>query len=399
MLPTYHPAPAELEHFMAGTLKVAERVRILLHLLSGCESCLDQIRPAVEDGPEIEAQCSAPAKDPEYDGAIDQALESTFRNWCVLQEEQGNETWQAKLASVDRLIAECWELRYRDPRKMVEKAKLAVLSAQRLSAPSHSRNLVIDCQAEAWAELGNAYRVAGDLKRAEQALTQATVLWEQGTGDPLLLAQITSFCASLCCDQRRFSIGFELLDQALGIYEEQGDRHMAGRTLITMSYVASCAGEPEQARRHLIQGLPFIDSERDSDLRAIALKNLVLYMVECDKFEEAMSLYEQLKRENALPADHLSQLKLLWIEGKILLGLDQPIDAEHLFWKVRQGFLERDLLYQAGLASLDIAVTQIYQNKIESAEILLQEVYEIFAALRIDREAIAAVLLLARVSF
>lgn len=398
MSPTYHPAPAELENFMAGTLKVSERVRILLHLLSGCESCVDQIRPLVEDDLNTEACRDALDKEPEYDWAIDRALESTFQNWCALQEEGGGETWQAKLASVDRLIAESWELRYHDPRKMVEKAKLAVLAAQRLSAPSHRRNLLIDCQAGAWAELGNAYRVADDLKRAEQALTQATLLWEQGTGDPLLLAQITSFCASLCCDQRLFSISFELLNQTVKIYEEQGDQHMVGRTLITMSYFASCAGEPEEARRHLIQGLPFIDSERDANLRPIALKNLILYMVECNKFEEAMSFYDQLKREGELPTDQLSQLKLLWIEGKILLGLDQPLDAEQLFWKVRQGFLERDLLYQAGLASLDIAITQIHQNKVESAEILLQEVYEIFAALRIDREAIAAVLLLARIT-
>jgi tetratricopeptide (TPR) repeat protein len=398
MTPTDHPELAELEQFLAGTLKVSERIRILLHLLSGCESCLDQIRPAGDDDLGPEERCDYPDKEPEYDWAIDQALESTLRSWCALQEERGDETWQSKLASVNLLISESRELRYRDPRRMVEKAKLAVLSAQQLSAPLHQRNLVIDCQAEAWAELGNAYRVADDLKRAEQALNQATVLWEQGTGDPLLLAQITNLCASLCCDQRRFPIAFELLNQSLRIYEEQGDQHMVGRSLITMSYFASCIGEPEQARQHLIQGLPFIDSERDASLRPIALKNLILYMVESGRLVEAKQFYEQLKQENALPTDPLNQLKLLWIEGKILLGLDEPFDAEQLFWTVRQGFLENDLLYEAGLASLDIAIAQIDQNNIESAEIVLKEAYQTFAALRIDREAVAAVLLLARIS-
>ncbi|HEX2644945.1 MAG TPA: hypothetical protein VHU81_18245 [Thermoanaerobaculia bacterium] len=392
MTPTDHPAPAELERFAAGTLSASARMRILLHLVSGCEACLGWIRPPAEI---LESKAPGAESD-EYDAAIDRALAAVLRQRRALRREPA-EAREIR-ASVERLLAESWDLRYDDPRKMVRKAELAVLAARRLAPPPQGRAVAADLQARTWAELGNAFRVADELKRADQALSQAMTLWEHGSGDPLLLARLADFTASLCCDQRRFAAAFELLGQARRIYEEQGDRHLAGRTLITMSYIASCAAEPEQALRYLMQGLPMIDSRRDANLLAVALKNLVLYKVECGQFAEAKHCYETFQRDRVLPQDPLSQLKLRWIEGKIFLGLAETAPAEAAFLEVRQGFLDQDLPYEAGLASLDLAIAWLYKNKTGRVQTLLQETYQIFSALEIDREAVAAVLLLVQAS-
>ncbi len=295
---------------------------------------------------------------------------------------------------MELLLSASREFRYRDPRRMVQVAELARMAADRLALHPRGGAAVADTRALAWIELANAHRVARDLPRAERAMKRALVLQQRGSGDPLLLARAADVTASLCCDQRRFAAAFEILEAARRIYHERQDDHLAGRALITMSHFAACDGEPRLALCLVIKGLTRIDPSRDPALAAIALKNLIVYLVDCGQLTRARKLLWRANVARALPDDPLSRLRLRWVEGRIEAGLGRPENAERCFLAARQGFEELELGYDAGLVSLDLAVTWLRQGRGLEVQRLVRQVYEVFAALQIDREAVAAVYLL-----
>ncbi len=119
----------------------------------------------------------------------------------------------------------------------VELAELAVEVAERLDSRCYGEALVGDAQALAWAYLGNARRIDCDLDRAEEALVHAERLYRQFEADLLTEAEILVFQASLRNAQGRFPKAVALLDRALRLYREAGDRHQEGRTLILKGMV------------------------------------------------------------------------------------------------------------------------------------------------------------------
>jgi len=169
----------------------------------------------------------------------------------VLKEAAARETSTTRRTELDlarcrRLIDECRALRYSDPETMVLTATLAVTLAERLAPGAANSAMLADLQACALAELGNARRVADDLAGSEADLSRALTRSAQGTGDPLLLARIMDLTASLYSDQRRFDEARLLLDAVYTIYQRKGDRHSAGRALISM---ASRSTTPSMSRR------------------------------------------------------------------------------------------------------------------------------------------------------
>ena len=80
---------------------------------------------------------------------------------------------------------------------------------------------MLDLRARAHAHLGNARRVLGELKAADDAfLRSRELLAQSGTGNTLVEAEILSLQGSLRLDQRRLDEAFELVDRALDLYRD-----------------------------------------------------------------------------------------------------------------------------------------------------------------------------------
>src|SRR5882757_11047230 len=92
-------------------------------------------------------------------------------------------------------------------------AALAQAAAHRLDPHEVRPEVIADTQARVWAELGNAYRLADLLDRAEAAFKSSVDALERGSGDPLLAAQIADRFASLLFHRRHFQEAFTLLDR------------------------------------------------------------------------------------------------------------------------------------------------------------------------------------------
>jgi hypothetical protein len=159
------------------------------------------------------------------------------------------------------------------------------------------------------------------------------------------------------------------------------------------------AGEPEEAIRLLQEGLGLLEEEREPGLELAAVHNQLMFLVDCGRFQEARKLLapnrRRLREAGAKGAGgRLNGFKVAWIEGRIAAGLQELPRAVATLRRVRRGLAEADLSYQAAVASLDLAVVLLRQGQAGEAELLVEEAAGTFLALRIEREALGAILML-----
>lgn len=294
----------------------------------------------------------------------------------------------------ESLLARSRACRHNDPEQMLLLAERAVAVASDLDPMEYGRELVADLRARTLSELANAYRVADDLEAAERAMRRATEWSSQGTQDPLLLARMMDLTASLRGAQRRFPEALVLLQAVYALYERHGDRHNAGRALISKGLFTGYNNDPERAIELLSAGISMIQPAADPKLVLSALHNLVGFMADCGRFRQAQRLLRRCREAYFAVGDRLSLLRLCWLEGRIAFGLGQLRRAERSLVQARQQFEQAGLINQAALISLDLAAVWLLQGKSRNTRHLIEEMVAVFRAQRIAREVLAALILL-----
>jgi hypothetical protein len=449
---TDHPTPVEIAGLVRGRLSHSRRRRLVAHLLRGCRRCSQLLVPALALTPSLvtrqggrqalrrapllpaapaaEAETALPAgSEEDYERPVMRACAAALRRRQELERERGGALAVGAAAGrsapgplaaspgdatpiatgavaaaearglggflrVEMLLAASADLRYTDAREMVRLAQLARLAAERLDEDRCDRAAVADLRARTWAELANAHRVADDLDQAERAMARAVACRASGSGDPWLVARIGTLMASLLADQRRFAEAALLLDQVHDFHWRTGDRHLAGRALIQRGIFAGYDNQPRAALVLLARGIALIDSGRDWRLAAQAVHAILWNLVSCRRFRQARI---HLWRSRALLVHHggpLYLLRLRWLEGRIHAGLGELDRAERALLATRAGFAAAASPYNAALASLDLAEVWLEQRKTREVRQLVDEMLGTFRALRIAREAMAALLIL-----
>ena len=410
----HHPCPAELEAFLLGQLPAREAARVVAHLLTGCASCRKQMEPLagvvltpnhIPDEP-VEVGT-------EYDFPLFRAFAAARRYAASLARERREaerDREDPPLREVPRsdagpkaerdwtlceqILARCRELRQDGPEARVAATSLAVSLAEGIAPGFRGSRQLADLQARAWAERGNARRVADDLSGAESDLSVALERARQGTGDPLLLARLLDLTASLRTDQRGFEEAAQLLDWVYRIYRTLGESHEAGRALISKSNTAFYALDLEEATRLLGRGLSLIDVNRDPSLVLVAVHNLLFHLIEAGEVQQAEKLLRQSRELYATYAGKMERLKVRWLDGRIAFRLGEQARAEKAFSEVRSGLEEAGLSYDMALVSLELAAVWLEQGRTREIRELLDETVATFQARGIRREAIAALLML-----
>ncbi len=405
---TEHPSVEKLREFSRGELDSAGVRAVVRHLLRGCQRCGALLAP------EVKAMFGFPlaaaevrAAEGAYDAALDSAATQTAAAaevWEDLRETAtaaggvardgniGNAGRTAGPMRFETLLEHCLTVRYDDPVLMVDLARSAAFLADRLDPRRYGEKQVADLRCRAWTELANAYRVAGRLYEAEGALETAAECHVTGSADELLGARLLEIQASLDADRRSFPEAMAALDEVYAVHLRYGDRHLAGRVLLKKGLYAGYDCEPERAIGLLEEGLAMIDREREPELVFGALHNLAHSLIECGRFEEA----RELLRCNRLgdPRGRTTQLAVRWLEGRIEGGLGNLERAERLLAEVRRGFEELDLRYKAALAGLELAAVHLHQERPDVARARALEAIEVFSVLGIERETLAALLVL-----
>jgi len=229
------------------------------------------------------------------------------------------------------LCRECVRLTAVDPDRAVESAELAVLVADVLKAddPSAAAQLY-QLRGYAWAHDGNARRVLGDLRNADESFAIAESWWEAGAlaaGDSLGYEPvILDLKASLRIAQRRFGEAFAALDRLVVIHTggsrpEHRDCHLAGRALVVKALGHGEMGEPEQAILLLEEAAGLLDAQRDPRLFLCLRHNLLWNLTTIGEYGQAKRMQPQvaaLCRELGNPLD---LMRLRWAEARIAAGL------------------------------------------------------------------------------
>jgi tetratricopeptide (TPR) repeat protein len=404
-----HPTPQELRAFAESELPKDRARLVVSHFTNGCETCsaeaaalLQLVR--IRRGPRE----TSPEKLRVYDEAFDRACETLQAGRLadsVSTADTGDPAWLQALAGVpvglrgaelvEALLDRAWSLRHERPAEMLRTARLAVLTTSGLSPEAWGASRVADLQCAAWACLGNASRVTGDLAQAQDALDHAATLFEAGTGDPLLRASLYDFQASLESARGRYDSALIALDVVVTIHREHGDRHMEGRALISKGLQAGYAGRPRQALRMTREGLALLDEERDPDLVLMALHNQLWFQVEAGRPREARR-FLATHRDRLAAAGETQRLDLFWLEGRIEAAVGRLTDAQDLFDSAYQAFEAAGFAHKAANVTIDLAALALRQDQPTRARALIRSAEDAFRDLGAPKSTLVALSFLHR---
>ena len=311
---------------------------------------------------------------------------SPERQELILRNNPRYMTWGV----LERLLDLSWNQRLECPDRAELLARFALLVAERLDANLYGAASIEDLRARAWGYIGNARRIRTDLAGATRAFAIALRHLRHGTREPIEHATLLDLQASLRRGQRRFPNALRLLWRAFCFFEEAGDRHRAGRTLVGMDIVLTCAGYPEKGIPLLYRAIELIDASLDSYLLLCAWHNLIDDLTDAGRHLEARRLLTRVRplyvRFPEPGVEHRSE----WLAGKIALGLRQDEEAETLLAKARRGFLEKEAPYPAALVSLELSSLYAMQGRTQEMKQIAAEMTSFFSSRQIHRETVAA---------
>lgn len=274
------------------------------------------------------------------------------------------------------------------PEEALDLADLALFIAKRVEGDKGWRSRL---EGYCWAHIGNARRVANNFAGADKAFAQAWVLWRAGgKGDPNLLPEwmLWAMEASLRRAQHRFPEALELLEKARSF-----PRANEGLILLQKEHVFDQMGSTHEALMALIEASPFIEASGDTRLLfALRFKtaNHLCYLGRC---QEARERLPQIRELAVQQGNELYLVRVVWLEARIAAGEERREEAMAGLEQVRQAFTARELPYDAALASLELAVLYLQEERTTEVRNLARSMGWIFQAKGIAREALAALTL------
>lgn len=245
-----------------------------------------------------------------------------------------------------------------DPPRGVRLARLAASIADHLDIALYGASLSADLRARAWANLGNAYRCASQLRAAAAALRHADDLLLDGTGDPLEEANVLSLRASLATLMGDHLASEELIDRCVAIYEELDEQQLLATALVKRSAALGFrdpAGAVEAVRR----AEALIDRKENARLFWMARHNRVVWLIEGGKADEAARLHAASRALYRSFDDPWSRIHLAWNEARLAFALGDAADAAARFQALLDELLARGHQLDAALCALDLAVCHL----------------------------------------
>jgi tetratricopeptide (TPR) repeat protein len=321
-------------------------------------------------------------------------LSDLLRDPCALRRQRIRSEprlWLLKLC--ERLEVASREVWAENPAAAVELAQLAVDVSERLDVQKYGEALVEDARALAWAYLGNAWRIASNFDKAEKALARAEELHRRFAVDLATEAEILGFRASLRNAQGSFQEAARLLDQAVQLYREIGDRHQEGRALILKGMVLGDGGAVHEAVHHLREGLARIDPEAEPRLLLVAHHNLILFLSDAGRNAEALAALAQSRPLYLRLGSRMDLVRLRWLEGRIALGLGRWTEAERALSLALEAFLELGIGLDAALVAFDLARVYARRGDCAAVKRIALDIVPVFQSCQVQPEALAALAL------
>jgi tetratricopeptide (TPR) repeat protein len=386
-----HPSIETMAKLLAGDLSHEELLTgVIPHFLERCPECRNRHeeilrlqkemghwdeRVAVLEGPQA-SELFARIRDLPFDEQLGLVTDDeTFQIWGVCQ----------------LFLKESLEAAFEDAGRAINFAELGVKVAQTLG-DAYDPHWVLDLRARAYAYLGNAQRVLGELRSAETAFREAEALLARSmTGNELVRAEVIYLKSSLRRAQRRLGESMEMVERSLAIYREHDDSQGVGNTLLKRARILGELGDMEGAIVSLREAISI--AEPLSRLDLYARHNLLNTLTWAGRHAEADQLLSEVRETFAQGGRPLDLLRLRWVEAKIAFGLSRLQEAEESFRQVQEEFLVRGMGYDAALVSLDLSILYAQEHRTEDLKRLAAEILQVFESRDVHREAVATLIL------
>jgi tetratricopeptide (TPR) repeat protein len=292
---------------------------------------------------------------------------------------------------VELMIAMARERRGEEPRESVQFAHLAVSAAEAyVRAGGEDGD---DARALAWAELGNAHRICGDLRRAGIAFDHARGRMRHSS-DPLVRAEVYSLEASYRDYRREFVIADRLLRRAVRLERRLGTKDAVVKLQIQRAEIARRTQRYSEAIETLIPALRSIDARRFPRLAVVGIHNLSYCLLQIGALQEGLAILRRFRPAYIAFADPRLRARRAWLEAKALGWAEDLDESEMLLRAVLERFAELDCPYEVAIVHLDLAEICIAQNRWTDVEKIAAALLTICNASGVDTEGIAAIQLL-----
>jgi tetratricopeptide (TPR) repeat protein len=388
-----HPDLETLERFLEDALSEPASRALQRHVLI-CPLCEERLT-ALLPGP-----ASPPPPDNGHRGLIQRLRGEASELWKELelldQEARRTLIWDSPRYQTWGLFEHLVDLSQtavlEEPRKAEALLRLALDVSEQLVRQEYGPGAVEAAKTRAWTHLGNALRVLGDFRQAEQAFQTAELFFARSWLDPVDEARLLELKAALRRAQRRFDEALELLDASLGVFREVNEPHHQGRVLMTKGLTLQYRGEFEAAIGCFRTSLLLLDSDREPRLITMSQYNLVNCMYDSGLIAEAAALIPEVRRMAERVGKGADLLRVRWMEGRVAAATGRPAEARKAFLEVREEFLANSLAFDAALVSLDLATLNLKEGRLDETKSLAQEVIPVFRSRDVYREALAALI-------
>lgn len=386
-----HPSLETLARWLAGELEHDEVLReVAPHLTGNCPVCRlqeEEIRRLQEESGHWSETVAVfeTRQAPELARLLEgHPHEEQMR---MAEENEDLHTW----GLCQLLLRRTREAVFENPVGAVETAFVAIRLAHHLGDAYHP-GWVLDLQARAYAYLGNALRVTGELKGANYAFLRAEECLERsGTGNFVGEAEILSLKASLRLDQRRLQESYSLIERAIDRYRTASSPEGLAKSLLKKAKLLREQGDLDAAIRAL--QAEEVNLIQDPRLLATARHDLLSCLVSTSRLEEAEQLLPLVRASYDGVAGAVDWARLRWTEGELAQSLGNTDKAETAYREVQDKFLEMRKSYDAALVSLDLAALLAGQGRTEELKTLATEILPVFESREIHREAMVSLLL------
>jgi tetratricopeptide (TPR) repeat protein len=183
-----------------------------------------------------------------------------------------------------------------------------------------------------------------------------------------------------------------LYDQALEIYRQCGEKGAEATTLLDKGYAFATADRPADAVTYLEEGLLRLDTVAEPRRALAARHNLVVCLNASGRHDEALRRLEELRPSYRQLGDRLNLLRLRWLEGEILESLERTFPAEEALLEAREGFMAREMAWEAALVALDLAALFVRTLRPREVRRIAAEILPVFESRRVGRETVAALI-------
>jgi len=288
----------------------------------------------------------------------------------------------------------CDELIFDDPQEGLGAAEVAPELASLVSKFSRDAGSHASLSLRALGVLASAYRAVGDLEQAEETYLEALALTRTERLSEVDVANLFFRISVLRSFQNRLDEALGFATDSVQIYRRSNrasrEQHL-GEALTIRGYAYFQSENYAAAMKDWSEALSCTDPKKRPRVYHSATHNLACGLVANTVDPRSLSAIERCLRQarkflSKRPRS-LLKLRLIWLEGMIMIRFGSTRRGEAALMSARRSFIEMEAPFDMALVSLTLGKYLSQTKQFEELRALANETQKLFSVFCADRQA------------